>query len=218
VKSSKPLIYLITDGSLTPLNFKYKSIQLLEKLKVAVEAKVSIVQIREKQLFAGQVFELASQAVRIAKNTDTKILVNDRADLAFAAQADGVHLPANSIPTKIIRKNFGKNFIIGVSAHSLEKVQEAKREGADFATFSPIFPTASKEPYGAPQGVEKLKEVVEKVKDFSVIALGGIDADNFSETFQAGAGGIAGISLFDDSEKIAEVVKKINDWGRGKNV
>jgi thiamine-phosphate pyrophosphorylase len=212
VKGKRTLTYLITDGSLTPQNFKRHSGQLLNKLKVAVKAKISMIQIREKQLSIRLTAELTSRVIQIARNSPTKILINDRADLALALGADGVHLTTNSIPTEVIRQNFPHEFIIGVSAHSLAEVQEAKRQGANFVTFSPIFETSSKVKYGAPQGLEKLKEVVDEVGGFPIIALGGIDEDNLSRTLRAGAKGIAGISLFNDSENFAGVVTNINNW------
>ncbi len=216
MKAENRLTYLITDGSLNSQNFSNKSQQLIHTLEFAAKAGVSLIQIREKQLPVRQVFELTLQIVKFAQHSNTKILLNDRADLALAAGADGVHLTTNSLSSEIIRQNFPKKFIIGVSAHSLEKVQRAKEEGADFATFSPIFPTASKEQYGAPQGIEKLKEVIESVGDFPIIALGGINQDNCLRPFQVGAKGIAGISLFSNDKNIAGAMQRINCWG-GKN-
>ncbi|HVE57328.1 MAG TPA: thiamine phosphate synthase [Pyrinomonadaceae bacterium] len=207
----KPLIYLITDGEMTAENFREKSVETLKIIEKAARAKISLIQIREKQLSARQVFELTSKAARITKNSETKLLVNDRADIAQAADADGVHLPANSLSAEIVRKNFPPDFIIGVSAHSLEEVEKAKLGKADFATFSPIFATASKLKYGAPQGIAALREVVETVVKFPVIALGGIDENNFSEVLNAGANGIAAIRLLNEAKKLAEIVDKIRD-------
>jgi len=205
----KPLIYLITDGEITAENFREKSAETLKLTEKAVEAKVSLIQIREKQLSAKQFFELTAKAAQITKNSKTKLLVNDRADIALAADADGVHLTANSLSAEIIRANFPAKFIIGVSAHSLTEVEKAKLEGADFATFSPIFATVSKEKYGAPQGVAALREVVETFGEFPVIALGGIDENNFGEALKSGASGIAAIQFFNDAEKLKEIVGKI---------
>jgi thiamine-phosphate pyrophosphorylase len=205
----KPLIYLITDGAATAENFPAKSRQTLELIKKAVEAGVSMIQLREKRLSAKRVFELASKAARITKNSNTKLLVNDRADIALAAGADGVHLTSRSLSAEIIRASFTPDFVIGVSAHSLEEVERAKLERADFAVFSPIFATASKEKYGAPQGIAKLVEVVETVGEFPVIALGGIDENNFAEALKTGASGIAAIRFLNDAEKLAEIVDRV---------
>jgi len=205
----KPLIYLITDGALSPENFREKSSATLKIIEKAVLGEIPLIQIREKRLLAGQVFELVSKAARLTKNSNTRLLVNDRADIALAAAADGVHLPANSLPAQIIRRNFGADFIIGVSAHSAEEVGRARLAKADFATFGPVFATASKARYGAPQGVAKLRAVAATHPDFPVIALGGIDENNFAEALRAGAKGIAAIRFLNDAEKLPEIAKKI---------
>lgn len=204
-----PLIYLITTGELTVDNFSDKFSEILEIIKKAVESEISLIQIREKRLTAKRVFELAEQAVKLTKNSKTKLLVNDRADIALAAGADGVHLPGNSLSAGIVRSAFPARFIIGVSAHSLEEVEKARDEGADFATFSPIFTTASKAGYGAPQGIAKLREVAETVGEFPIIALGGIDENNFAESLKAGAKGVAAIRFLNNAGGLSEVAKRI---------
>ena len=139
----QPLIYLITKGELTAENFREKSSEILLLIEKAVCAEISLIQIREKSITAGQLFELAARAARLTRNSETKLLVNDRADVALAAGADGVHLTARSLRAAIVRRNFPENFIIGVSAHSLEGVRDARVAKADFATFSPVFATPS---------------------------------------------------------------------------
>jgi thiamine-phosphate pyrophosphorylase len=213
----KPLIYLITKGDLTAKNFREKSSETLSIIEKAVAAEISLIQIREKSLTAGQVFELAAEAAQITRNSKTGLLINDRADIALAANADGVHLPANSLPAEIIRQNFPPGFIIGVSAHTPEEVLKAKLARADFATFSPIFPTASKARYGAPQGIAKLREVSETHLEFPVIALGGIDENNFAEALEAGARGIAAIRFLNHAERLQEIAKRIFTFGIAEN-
>jgi thiamine-phosphate pyrophosphorylase len=188
--------YLITDGSSTPETFSAGKKQILELVEKAVSSGISMVQLREKRLTSGQLFELAKDAALLAAGSDTKILVNDRADIAFCADAHGVHLTSTSLRALLIRKNFPAEFIIGVSVHSLEKAETAKNGGADFVTFSPIFPTQSKINYGEPQGVEKLAGVVTALGNFPVFALGGIDQMNYMDILPTGAAGIAGISMF----------------------
>ncbi len=208
----KPLIYLISDGAATAENYREKSLQILELVKKAVAAEISIIQIREKQLSAKLVFELAAEIARLTKNSKTKLLVSDRADIALAAGADGVHLTSGSLSAKIVRAVFPSDLLIGVSAHTLTETQTAKSSGADFAVFSPIFATASKAKYGAPQGIEKLREVTEKVGDFPVIALGGIDQNNFSKALNAGAVGIAAIRFLNAAEKLNGIVDTIRNY------
>ena len=207
--SSKPLLYLITPGATSDNNFSEESQRILDLIKAAVEAEISLVQIREKQLSARYVFELARKASQITRNTATKLLINDRADIALAADSDGVHLTPDSLSAKIIRQNFPENFIIGVSAHTLEDVLRIKNEAGDFATFSPTFPTPNK---GEPQGLEKLREVCAAAKPFPVVALGGIDETNYESALKVGAQGVAAIRLFNDVERLFRFAGKAREF------
>lgn len=203
----KYLIYLITEGISTPENFEFEKARILKIIKLAVEANIDLIQIREKQISARLISELTSEAVKIALNSLTKIIVNDRADIAVAANADGVHLTANSISTEAIRRCFPKPFIIGVSAHSVSEVKNAKNEGASFATFSPIFATESKANYGAPQGLEKLSEVCSKIDEFPIVALGGVNKNNFAKALEHGASGFAAIRFLNSEETLKKIAK-----------
>jgi thiamine-phosphate pyrophosphorylase len=175
---------------------------MLKLIRVAVQNNISLIQIREKKLSARLVFELAREASEITRNTDTKLLVNDRADIAMAANADGVHLTSCSLSCNTIRQNFSEDFIIGVSTHTIEEAEKAKTQGANFVTFSPIFLTPKK---SKPEGIENLREVCEKLNPFPVVALGGIDAGNFLEVLKAGASGFAAIRFLNDAENIRKL-------------
>ena len=200
----KPLIYLITDGTTTAENYSENRLKILKLIKVAVETNVSLIQIREKQLPARLLFELASDAAKLTKNSMTKLLINDRADVALAANADGVHLTSKSLSAETIKRLFPKNFIVGVSTHTLEKAVIARKQAADFITFSPINHSPHK---GDPQGIERLKEVCDELHPFPVIALGGIDETNFADALKAGASGFAAIRFLNDERNL----RKLND-------
>jgi len=202
VSFNKSQIYLITDGTTTAEDFTEKKLQILKLIKTAVEAKISLIQIREKRLAARLVFEIVSEAASFTRHTNTKILVNDRADIALAANADGVHLTRTSLSAATIRRSFPRDFIVGVSAHTLEKAEIAKRHGANFVTFSPIFSSLGK---GEPQGIKKLKEVCERLKPFPVVALGGIDETNFAEVLEAGASGFAAIRFLNKEQNLKKI-------------
>ena len=165
-------------------------------MEAAVAAEVSLFQLREKSLTGRVLYELATHATAITRGSKTRLLVNDRFDIARAAGADGVHLTTRSLPTPVVRKMSGEDFLIGVSTHSLETALNARTEGADFIVFGPVFETESKRAFGEPQGVEKLREVTTALKGFPVVAIGGIDLDNAASCFRAGASGIAAIRLF----------------------
>ncbi len=202
VSFNKPHVYLITNGTTTAKDFTEKKLQILKLIKTAVEAKISLIQIREKRLAARFVFEIVSEAANFTRRTDTKILVNDRADIALAANADGVHLTRTSLSAATIRRLFPRDFIVGVSAHTVEEAEIAKRHGANFVTFSPIFSSPGK---GEPQGVEKLKAVCERLKPFPVLALGGIDETNVAEVLEAGASGFAAIRFLNKEENLRKL-------------
>ncbi len=205
--SDKFLTYLITDGTINDLNFNDKKNALLKLVETAVQTKISLIQIRERNLSARFVSELACESAKIARKSETKILINDRADIALAAGASGVHLTAASLSANVIRQAFPKNFIIGASAHTLEAAQNARKNGANFVTFSPIFPSPDK---GSPLGIEKLKSICERLNPFPVIALGGIDEMNWREILQSGASGFAAIRFLNDKEKLKNLARDLS--------
>ena len=145
-------------------------------------------------------YELTVRAAAISKGSNTRLLVNDRFDIARVAGADGVHLTSRSLPSNVVRSLCGDDFLIGVSSHSLETALEARAKGADFVVFGPVFETPSKQIYGAPQGLEKLREVTTALRGFPVLAIGGVDLENASDCFRAGASGIAAIRLFQTTD------------------
>lgn len=200
----QPLVYLITKGDATAENFAAKQAEILQIVVRAANAKIALVQLREKKLSARLLYELASNAAQITKQSATKLLINDRADIAQAANADGVHLTGNSIPAATVRAAFPTDFIIGASVHSLEKAQKAKAEGADFVTFSPVFASPGK---GAPVGIEALREVCEKLKPFPVVALGGIDETNYREVLKI-ADGFAAIRFLNDERSLTRLASR----------
>jgi len=168
-----------------------------------------LVQLREKSLSASVLYKLTVRAVALTRDTNTKLLVNDRADIAKAAGADGVHLTSASLRASTIRKTFGENLLVGVSTHSLLEASVARDDGADFAVFGPIFETASKQSYGEPLGWHQLTNVVRELQPFPIVALGGVSLENANDCLEAGAAGVAGISLFNDLSRVNEVVKRI---------
>lgn len=181
-------------------------------MRAAVAAQVNLVQLREKNLPARTLHELATRAVEITNDTNTRLLVNDRADLARGAGAHGVHLTSNSLSPEIIRQTFGDDFMIGVSTHSVAEARQARDAGADFAVFGPVFETTSKRQYGPPIGLDKLHEAAREVAPFPLFALGGVSLDNFADCLRAGASGIAGISLFADTTHLKSVVGAIHEY------
>ena len=185
----------------------------LTLVRAATSAHVSLIQLREKNLPARTLYELASRSAEITRGTDTRLLVNDRADIARAARADGVHLTTRSIEASVIRRAFGRDFLIGLSTHSLAEAKGARKGGADFAVFGPVFDTLSKRAYGSPVGTESLRDVTNALSPFPIIALGGITLENAPDVLNAGASGVAAISLLSDSQSIHSTIEKIRKSG-----
>src|SRR5438034_162462 len=154
----------------------------------AIRDGVDMIQIREKDLPARDLFGLVSRIRDIAAGTKTRILANDRLDIALAAGVDGVHLPSNGLPAPRVRP-FVK--CLGVSVHTLEEALAAEVAGADFIVFGPVFETPGK----LAVGVDPLRTVASAIK-IPVLAIGGITLENSPAVLAAGASGIAGIRLF----------------------
>lgn len=194
-----PLVYLITSGLITDKNYNQLLAETVELISEAASLGVQLIQIREKSLSAGKVFDLASRAVSATAGTDAKILINDRADIALAAGCAGVHLTSSSAPAGTVRKHFGPNFLVGVSTHSEVELAEASRARADFAVFGPVFDTPGK---GAAKGLDELRSAVKSVRPFPVLALGGIDEKNAASVIETGAAGFAAIRMLNDRESV----------------
>jgi thiamine-phosphate pyrophosphorylase len=188
-------------------------------MATAAAAGVDWIQIREKDLSGRNCGLLTRKALqRAAKSpasnrAPTRILVNDRLDVALSEGASGVHLGENSLPLpeakRLVKAQaLSGHFLIGVSCHSLEAARSAAGGGADYLFFGPIFATPWKAAFGAPQGLERLAEVCRAVS-IPVLAIGGITLANASACLAAGASGIAAIRLFQDALDMSSLVQSL---------
>lgn len=157
-------------------------------VRQAVTRGIDMIQVREKDLDARDLLNLTRAIVNAATGTATRVLVNDRLDVALASGADGVHLPSDGLPLESVRTAID---LVGVSTHSLDELRQAEAGGADFAVFGPIFDTPGK----TAVGLDRLSEAA-RATALDVYGIGGITMGNASEVIAAGAAGIAGIRLF----------------------
>jgi thiamine-phosphate pyrophosphorylase len=215
-----PLLCYVTDRrSLAGIGAGETRETLLKKIEAAAAAGVDCIQIREKDLSGKDCAAFTREALQRAAKAaadngkSSRIIVNDRLDVALAENAGGVHLGEKSLPVEeakrlVSARSGGKDFLIGVSCHSLEGAKAAASGGADYLFFGPVFATPSKAAFGAPQGIERLAEVCRAVS-IPVFAIGGVTLENASSCFAAGASGIAAIRLFQDAEDITALVQAL---------
>ena len=192
---------LITSGTATSANFSSSKPEILNIVRLASDAGVEAVQIREKALPARLLFELAAEAVDRVAGSSTKIFVNERFDIAMAAKAHGVHLTSSSIPVDRVGRLVPEEMIVGISAHTAMEVKEARLNGADYAMLGPIFATPGK---GEPIGLQKLAEICANEAPFRILGVGGIDGANESQVLQAGAAGFAAIRYLNEFVRIGQ--------------
>ena len=176
--------YFITDS-------KFSRAGNAKDVRQAIAAKVSVVQYRNKNASTRELLIEALELRQICRKTI--FLINDRVDIAFAVDADGVHLGQDDLPYRAVRKLLGKNKIIGLTVHSVLEAIAAQEMGADYVGVAPIFATATKTDAGKPLGTEGLKEIRKRIT-LPIVAIGGIDLSNVSEVIAAGANAFCAIS------------------------
>ena len=164
---------------------------LEEDVLAALEGGVTCVQLRAKRLSDRDAWHLAMRLRELCRSYHAMFIVNDRLDVALAAQTDGVHLGATDLPVWMARWVVGRDtdFVIGYSPTSRYDVSQAR--GADYIGVGPVYPTASKADAGEPLGLDGLAEIVESAEEMPVVAIGGITADNAPAVIAAGAAGVA---------------------------
>jgi thiamine-phosphate pyrophosphorylase len=200
---------LVTDRRVRPV---------VEQCSDAVRAGVDMIQVRERDVDGGPLALLAAELVRLTRGTATRVVVNDRLDVALACGADGVHLRGDSIPPESARTIAPPGFLIGRSVHD---EQEAKAAAAtvDYLIAGTVFPTSSKPGLTECLGLEGLARICRAVA-VPVLAIGGITAERLPGIAAAGAAGIAAIGLFAKTNRsLTDVVADARAaWTMGRAV
>lgn len=181
------VLHVITD---TSHQSRFTHPQLAE---LAIQGGADTIQFRQKNGSTRKLVDIAQQMQRTCTHHDVPLIINDRADIALAVGAKGVHFGQDDMPVAIGRKILSTETIIGASARTEEKILEAIIEGADYIGFGPIYQTSSKPDAERPKGLEQLHRMCEIAK-CPVIAIGGITLQTTGEVVRAGAHGIAVIS------------------------
>jgi thiamine-phosphate pyrophosphorylase len=199
----RPCVCLVTDRSRLPppellVDDPPDLGALADRLVLAGEAGVDLLQIREPDLAPAALVNLIGGVRLRLAGRATRILVNERLDAALAAEADGVHLKADSIPTALVRRHVPAAFLVGRSVHAVDVARMAEAEGADYVVFGTVFPSGSKPRGHRTAGLEALAAVVQAVR-IPVIAIGGISLNTVAAAAEAGASGVAASGLFFDA-------------------
>ena len=177
-------------------------------LREFLNGGVKLVQLRAKELSSGDFFALAKETRQLTREAGATFIVNDRADIAIAVGADGVHLGQDDLPLAAARKILGTAKMIGISTHDLAQASEAEQLGADYIGFGPIFSSTTKDTGYSPRGLEMLCEIRAVIK-IPVVAIGGITESNVGEVWKAGADAAAIISDLMGAEDKDEKVRRI---------
>ena len=178
-----------------------------QAVAAAVAGGVSMVQLREQELPAGELLALARRLKQLTRGK-ALLIINDRVDVAMAVEADGVQLPEAGLPTRTARALIGRYTVLGRSVHSYDAGEEASKEGAEFVIAGTIYKSTSK-PDVEPAGPELIREIT-KDSSLPVLAIGGVTADKVGELVAAGAAGVAVVSAIAGAEDVKAAAEELN--------
>jgi thiamine-phosphate pyrophosphorylase len=184
-----------------------------EIARICIKNKIKMLQLREKHLPDKELLKIARELRNLTKNTSTKLVINDRPDIAVMCDADYLHIGQDDIDADDARKIIG-NMKIGISTHSIEQAKAALLKKPDYIGFGPIYQTNAKAKPDNPVGTEQLREVL-KFSNVPVVAIGGIFPENFNAVIKAGAKNIAMVRYFmqyPDLENRINVINKLLNY------
>lgn len=180
-------LYAVTDRSYLT------GVDLIHAVELAIRGGATIIQLREKKITSREFYELALKIKQVTKRSNIPLIINDRADIALAVDADGLHVGQEDLPADVARRIIGPSRILGVSAKTVDEALKAEKDGADYLGVGAVFPTPTK-PESDAIGIEGVKRIKEAVK-IPVVAIGGITKENAYEIIHdAGVDGISSVS------------------------
>ena len=195
-------LYLVTDRNLS------LGRDLEEVVSEAVKGGVTIVQLREKDASTGEFVALARKLMALLKPLGIPLIINDRVDVALAADADGVHIGQSDMPYEIARKLLGPDKIIGLSVENFEDIEKANALDVDYIGISPVYGTPTKTDTAEPFGLEGLRKAVNMSKH-PTVAIGGMNAGTIADVMAAGTDGVAVVSAICSAENIREAAAQL---------
>lgn len=199
--AARPVLCLVTDRARLRSGGVEDDVgAILALIRSAAAAGIDLVQIRETGLTDRALGNLVERAVAAVRGTHTRILVNDRVDIALAHGADGVHLKGNSVPAARVREHTGADWIVGRSIHGLDEGRAAEAGGGlDYVILGTVFATPSK-PGRRPLGARLLRQAA--ALPLPVLAIGGVTRERVTEIAATGAAGVAAIGMFADLARL----------------
>lgn len=193
-------LYLLTDAARSET-------ELYDRVARYAEAGVHVIQLRAKEFDDATLYRRAETACKARQGTQTLLIINDRADIAVAAEADGVHLGQTELPATAARRVVGRDRIIGISTHGIEQALSAVKDGADYLGCGPTFPSTTKS-FDQYVGTQYLTEVVTQIA-LPAFAIGGIDLDNLHRVLETGIGRIAVSAVVQNANDPVAVIRQL---------
>jgi len=193
--------YFITDHALSAAGIQ-------SDVRCAVQEGVQLIQYRNKEAGTRTLFTEARIMKDLCAGTPSRLIINDRIDIALAVDAHGVHIGQDDMPYEEARRLLGRDRVIGVTVHTVEEALEAQNRGADYLGVSPVFTTGTKLDAGRPCGVEGLG-AIRKACSIPIVAIGGIGLANITGVRDAGADMVCAISAVVTALDVAAQIRKI---------
>jgi thiamine-phosphate pyrophosphorylase len=201
-------LYLVTDRGIL------KGRDLADAVEEAIKGGVTLVQLREKDVSSLEFYNIAIKLKQLTNKYKIPLIINDRLDIALAADADGLHVGQDDLPVEVARKLLGPDKILGYSVSTIEEAVYGEKMGADYLGAGPVYPTGSKLDAVSPIGIDTFHRIKESVS-IPVVGIGGIGISNIKEMKASGADGISLISAILGSKDIKEASRNlIRLWGK----